>query len=296
MPEPYIDLHTHSTASDGTLTPLELVRYAARKGLRAMALTDHDCVDGLDAAVAEGERLGVEVIPGIEISAEFPGGTMHVLGFFVDRADSKFQEGLERLQQARRDRNPRIVRNLQALGLDITYEEVVAASGGGQVGRPHFAKVLIQKGYASTNQNAFERYLKKGAPGYEEKFRFSPQEALELIHQAGGVAVLAHPFTLFREGAENLDAVLAELSRFELDGMEVYYSTYSYDQIRSYRSLAEKHGLLFSGGSDFHGSHKPGIDLGVGQGQLQVPYELLEALRKRAGDHDRRRRAQPSPE
>jgi hypothetical protein len=189
---------------------------------------------------------------------------------------------LHRLQEARRERNPKIIQNLQSLGLKITYDEVVAASGGGQVGRPHFAKVLIQKGYVSSTQEAFERYLKKGAPGYVEKFRFSPQDAIATIHEAGGVAVLAHPFTLFKNPSVALDPLLETLSQAGLDGMEVIYSTYSEEQTRYYYERAEKYHLLPSGGSDFHGSHKPGIDLGVGQGRLKIPFELLEPLRKKS--------------
>jgi len=282
MNDRWIDLHTHSTASDGSLTPLELVRYAAEKKLSAMALTDHDCVDGLDEAVGEGERLGIEVIPAVELSADHPEGTMHVLGLFVDRRHEGFASRLRRLQEARKERNPKIIEKLQAKGLKITYDEVVAASGGGQVGRPHFAKVLVQKGYVSSMPEAFERYLKKGAPGYVEKFRFSPQDAIVAIHEAGGVAVLAHPFTLYKDPLVLLDPLLGTLSEYGLDGMEVIYSTYSEGQSRYYRELAEKYHLLSSGGSDFHGTHKPGIDLGVGQGRLKVPFDLLEPLRKRA--------------
>ncbi len=285
MNERWIDLHTHSTASDGSLTPLELVRYAAEKKLRAMALTDHDCVDGLDEAVAEGERLGIEVIPSVELSADHPNGTMHILGFFVDRRHDGFCGRLRRLQEARRERNPKIIQKLQALGLKITYDEVAAASGGGLVGRPHFAKVLVQKGYVSSMQEAFERYLKKEAPGYVEKFRFSPQEAIAAIHEAGGVAVLAHPFTLYKDNSVPLDPLLETLSEAGLDGMEVSYSTYSEEQMRYYRERAAKYHLLPSGGSDFHGDHKPGIDLGVGRGRLQVPFDWLEPLRKKALSH-----------
>lgn len=282
MNDRWIDLHTHSTASDGSFTPLELVRYAAEKKLHAMALTDHDCLDGLNEAVAEGERLGLEVIPAVELSADHPDGTMHILGFFVDRRHEGFASRLRRLQEARRERNPKIIEKLHALGLKITYDEVAAASGGGQVGRPHFAKVLIQKGYVASVPEAFERYLKKGAPAYVEKFRFSPRDAIAAIHEAGGVAVLAHPFTLFKISSPPLDPLLGLLSEQGLDGMEVIYSTYSEGQSRRYRDLAGKHRLLSSGGSDFHGAYKPGIDLGVGQGGLRVPFELLEPLREKA--------------
>jgi predicted metal-dependent phosphoesterase TrpH len=285
MKDLWIDLHTHSTASDGSYTPTELIRYAATKRLGALALTDHDCVDGLNEAVAEGERLGIEVIPAVELSADHSEGTMHILGFFVDRRHEGFCGRLSRLQEARKERNPKIIQRLQGLGLNITYEEVVAASGGGQVGRPHFAKVLVQKGYVSSMQEAFERYLKKGAPGFVEKFRYSPQDVIAAIHEAGGVAVLAHPFTLYKEPSPMLEPLLGVLAEYGLDGMEVIYSTYSEKQGRYYRELAEKYHLLPSGGSDFHGAHKPGIDLGVGMGKLQIPIELLEPLRKKSGGH-----------
>jgi 3',5'-nucleoside bisphosphate phosphatase len=282
MNDRWIDLHTHSTASDGSFSPKELIRYSATKHLQAVALSDHDCTDGLDEAMEEAERLGIEVIPAVELSADHTGGTMHLLGFFMDRHHAGFCDGLRRLQNARKERNPKIVHKLQGQGLEITYEEVVAASGGGQVGRPHFAKVLLRKGYVSSMQEAFERYLKRGAPGYVEKFRFSPKEAITAIHEAGGVVVLAHPFTLYREPSTLFEPLLSTLAEDGLDGMEVIYSTYSDEQSRYYRGLAEKYQLLPSGGSDFHGTHKPGIDLGVGQGRLKVPFDLLEPLRMKA--------------
>ena len=289
MSEEWIDLHTHSTASDGTLTPLDLVRYASVKRLSAIALSDHDCVDGLDEAIEEGVRIGVEVIPSLEVSADYATGTMHILGFFVDRRQMEFRSRLKKLQDARNERNPKIVENLRAEGLEITMEDVVAASGGGLVGRPHFAKVLINKGYVSSMPEAFDRYLKKGAPGYVEKFRFSPEDTMNMIHGAGGVAVLAHPFTLFKSSpnkpSEVLEALLPTLTKAGLDGMEVLYSTYTDSQTRYYRKLADKFNLLPSGGSDYHGTHKPDIDLGVGLGRLRIPYDFIEALRAKAQEY-----------
>jgi predicted metal-dependent phosphoesterase TrpH len=282
MKTPTIDLHTHTTASDGSLTPAELIRYAKEKDLSAVAVTDHDCVDGIEEALAEGRRQGIEVIPGLEISAEFGRGTMHVLGFFVDWKKESLRRRLSELQEARKQRNPKIVRNLQSLGLDITYEEVVAASGGGQVGRPHFAKVLMEKGYVRSIEEAFEKYLKRGAPGYEEKFRLSPEESIRLIHEAGGVAVLAHPFTLGIPSAQLENDLIPKLTRAGLDGIEAYYSKNAPEDTPYYLKLCETTGLLPSGGSDFHGAHKPGIDLAVGRGDLRVPVKLLETLREKA--------------
>ena len=285
MKNPCIDLHTHTTASDGSMTPTELIRRAVSKGLAAIAVTDHDCVDGVEEALTEGRRQGIEVIPGLEISAEFDRGTMHILGFFVDWKKESLQRRLFELQEARRLRNPKITKKLQEQGLEITHEEVVAASGGGQVGRPHFAKVLVQKGYVASMEEAFEKYLKRGGPGYIEKFRFSPQESIALIHEAGGVAVLAHPFTLGLKSAEMENSLLAELTQTGLDGIEVYYSKNAPEDTIHYLRLCESYGLLPTGGSDFHGAHKPDIDLGIGRGNLQVPLKLLEALREKA--HER---------
>ena len=284
MKNPCIDLHTHTTASDGSMTPTELIRRAVSKGLAAIAVTDHDCVDGVEEALAEGRRQGIEVIPGLEISAEFDRGTMHILGFFVDWKKESLRRRLFELQEARRLRNPKITKKLQEQGLEITHEEVVAASGGGQVGRPHFAKVLVQKGYVASMEEAFEKYLKRGGPGYVEKFRFSPQESIALIHEAGGVAVLAHPFTLGLKSAEMENSLLAELTQTGLDGIEVYYSKNAPEDTIHYLRLCESYGLLPTGGSDFHGAHKPDIDLGIGRGNLQVPLKLLEALREKANE------------
>jgi len=275
-----IDLHTHSTASDGTYTPSDLVHYAKTKSLRALALTDHDCIDGLKEAMAAGKEIGVEVIPGVELSAKFQNGTMHILGFFVNPTDPIFLQRLVTLQEARRQRNPKIVQKLQDLGVKITYDEVVAASGGGQVGRPHFACVLLKKGYVKTIAEAFEKYLRDGGPAYVEKERFSPEESIALIHEAEGVAVLAHPLTLHLPVGE-LDPLLERLVKAGLDGVEVYYGIHTPEQTAQYERLTRKWGLVPTGGSDFHGEYKPKIDLGVGTGDLQVPYSILEELKQR---------------
>ncbi len=281
MAQTRVDLHTHSTASDGTLAPAEVVRSAAANGVAALALTDHDCVDGLDAAATEGRRIGVEVISGIEISAEYEPGTMHILGLFIEPQSPALQQRMARMQQARRERNPMIAERLRALGCDLTYDDVVAASGGGQVGRPHFAQVLIARGYARDTRDAFARFLKKGAPAYVERFRFSPAESIALIHAAGGVAVLAHPLTLGLDRVEALRAQLRALAALGLDGIEVRYSTHALADEARLRNLAQDLGLAESGGSDFHGSHKPDIEIGRGRGQLVVPLEVLEGLRRR---------------
>jgi hypothetical protein len=276
-----IDLHTHTIASDGTFSPAELVRLARRLGLAAVAVTDHDTANGLDEALEAGRALGIEVVPGIEISAEFQPGTMHMLGYFIQPDRPVFAEKLRVLQEARRDRNPIIAAKLNALGLKITMDEVRAAAGSEQVGRPNFARVLLDKGYVSTMGEAFDRYLTKGGPAYVDKFRLSPAESVELIHQGRGLAVLAHPFTLDLDGPA-LDSLVADLAASGLDGLEVYYPEHDSDQTRACLELAARHGLAVTGGSDFHGDNKPEVALGSGfQENLAVPAELLEALRRR---------------
>lgn len=275
-----IDLHTHSTASDGTLSPSALVRYAAGKNLRAIALTDHDTVEGLPEAIEAGRAVPIEVVPGIEISAEWQTGTMHILGYFINHTDACFREKIAVLQESRAQRNPCIIKKLQHLGLDIQMQEVVAESGSGQVGRPHFAQVLIKKGYVKTPREAFEKYLTKGAKAYVEKYRFNPEDAIALIHKAGGIPVLSHPITLNCNTIAELEQVIKKLTDQGLKGIEAYYPDHDRGMSGICRGIAEKHGLLVTGGSDFHGENFNGIQIGAGKGNLHVPYEVLENLKK----------------
>jgi predicted metal-dependent phosphoesterase TrpH len=275
----YVDLHLHTTASDGVLSPSEIVRYAKMKGLQAIAITDHDTIEGCEEGLAEGERIDFEVIPGIEISAEHSPGSMHILGFFLDIHHPLLNERLEYLQKARADRNPKIVERLNQFGIEITFEEVLKASGGGQVGRPHFANVLLEKKYVRSFQEAFDRFLKKGAPAYVDKFRFTSKEALHFIKEAKGVAVLAHPNTLGMTGYSELDKLLQHLVGEGLKGMEVYYPEHSSLDVVQYKSLAEKYGLLLTGGTDYHGIEKNGLDIGVGRGEMKLSYSLVENIK-----------------
>jgi 3',5'-nucleoside bisphosphate phosphatase len=275
-----IDLHLHTTASDGVLSPSEMVRYAKSKGLQAIAITDHDTIGGLREAMAEGEKIGFEIIPGIEISAEHSPGSMHLLGYFLDIENDLLVEKLRELQRARAERNPKIIEKLNGLGVRITYEEVVKASGGGQVGRPHFAEVLLEKGYVRSFQEAFERFLRKGAPAYVDKFRFHPAEALRFIQDAGGVAVLAHPNTLDLNGPAKLDGLLLGLVRDGLRGIEAYYPEHSVLQVVQYKALAERFGLVVTGGTDYHGIEGSELEIGVGRGEMKLSYSILEDLKK----------------
>ena len=274
-----IDLHLHTTASDGVMTPSGIVNYAKSKGLVAIAITDHDTIEGLEEGFLEGERIGLEVIPGIEISAEHSPGSMHLLGFFIDIHDPILKERLGYLQRARAERNPKMAEKLNKLGIDITFDEVLKASGGGQVGRPHFAQVLIEKGYVRNFQEAFDRFLKKGASAYVEKMRFSAEESIHFINEANGVAVLAHPNTLQVNGYSELENLILRLVKRGLRGIEAYYPEHSALEVAQYKTLAERHGLLVTGGTDYHGIEKNGLAIGVGRGEMKLPYSIVENLK-----------------
>ena len=274
-----IDLHIHTTASDGSLTPSQVVRYAKEKGLKAIAITDHDTIHGNEEAIKEGIRAGIEVIPGVEISVDYSPGTMHMLGYFIATEDPILNEKLSLLQDSRADRNPKIIEKLNKLGISLTYDEVVQASGGGQVGRPHMAQVLVEKGYTKSIKEAFDKYLGKGAPAYLDKFRLGAAEAITMITDAGGLPVLAHPFTLSCKSSDELDALAKNLVHQGLRGIEVYYSEHDEKQTSSYKLLAKRYNLAITGGSDFHGKNIKGIDLGTGRGNLKIPYTILENLK-----------------
>jgi hypothetical protein len=276
----YIDLHVHSTASDGSYAPGEVVRLAKEANLAAMALTDHDTVEGLDEALAAGEALGLEVIPGVEISARFAGDSMHIVGLFIEHHDGQLNGRLEVLKKARADRNPKIVAKLNALGLKVSMDDVIRLSGGGQVGRPHIARALLEAGYVRSVQEAFDTYLRNGGPAYVEKFRFPPAEAIAMIREAKGVPVLSHPFTLGLGSAAALRELLKELQALGLAGLEVFYSDHTPEQEALYLRLARELDLLLSGGSDFHGLNKPDTALGSMPSQKKLTYDLLRPLKE----------------
>jgi len=281
LKEAPIDLHVHTSFSDGTLSPSEIVQAAQRVGLRAIAITDHDTLRGNQEAIEEGEKLGVEVVPGVEVSVDFQGGTMHVLGYYVDINCSPFIEVLERIENARHDRNREILDKLVRLGMPLDYAEIKAVANEGPIGRPHIAQALIQREYVGSVREAFDRYLKKGAPAYAERLRFSETEAIRSICQAGGVAVLAHPGSLNCGSTESLSAVVERIVSVGLQGLEAYYPSHSIELQHTCESLAAQYGLLTTGGTDFHGAISPENALGFGYGDLFVPYSLLEEMKTR---------------
>lgn len=275
-----VDLHTHTTASDGADSPARLVTAAAAMGLSAVAVTDHDTDGGLRQALETADRVGIELVAGIELSLQWPNGAMHMLALLV-RDPQWLSAQLEEVRGGRTLRNLQIAERLRAQGVRITIEEVMQESGPGIIGRPHFASLLAKRGYVSDISEAFVRYLGRDRPAYVDRYRLPPAQAVELAHRAGGVAVLAHPLTLGVEGGE-LAGVLEELAAAGLDGMEAYYGAYQPATRRTLAALARRMGLIPSGGSDYHGRFKQDIRLGVGRGDLEVPAEVLEELREAA--------------
>jgi predicted metal-dependent phosphoesterase TrpH len=281
-----IDLHAHTTASDGEHSPSELVAMAAGIGLTALAVTDHDTTAGVNEAMGAGAQLGVEVVPGIELSAEpprTPSGARaqcHILGLLIDPDCRALLTRLEEVVRNRNLRNQRIVdRMRQELGWEITLAEVEAVAGGDVIARPHFAKVLVGKGYVASVREAFDTYLGKGGKAYVERERLTAAEAIGLIHRAGGVAVLAHPNNLKMESQE-AESYIRELHEIGLDGLEARYNLHTPEDTSRYLTLAERLGLLTSGGSDFHGlSVKSTVHLGHVESGQPAPRYLLDALR-----------------
>lgn len=269
-----IDLHLHTTVSDGVLSPAELVQLAARNGVRRMAVTDHDATDGLPEAIAEGQKLGVEVIPGIELSADVPGSEVHMLGLFLEYQHPDFQEMLARFREGRVDRAQGMVERLRKLGKPISWQRVQELAGEGSVGRPHIAQALVEAGHVATIPEAFDLYIGRTGPAYVERYKLTPAEAIELIHAAEGVASLAHP----RETLGTVEMV-PELAAAGLDGIEVYYwHDYGPGTIEALLSLAERYDLVPTGGSDFHGFPMGGPTVTNEPGSVNIPPELPDLL------------------
>jgi 3',5'-nucleoside bisphosphate phosphatase len=291
---PVIDLHTHTTVSDGGDSPRALVSKAARAGLSAIAVTDHDNDSGCDAAVEAGRELDVEVVRGVEISCDVEDlrergytprarPTMHLLGYFIPERDNPLSTALAELQEARANRNQHIVARLNELGIPVTFEEVENEAGGpgAQIGRPHFAAVLVRHGAVATYQQAFDEYLAKGAKAYIGRKLFKPGEATRLMVDAGVVPVLAHPFTLQLERPE-LERFVDELVDAGLRGIEGYHGDLAAPEQEPYREIGRARGLIVSGGSDYHGHMRPDRALPGGKHDVEVPADVLEELRAAA--------------
>jgi len=273
-----IDLHTHSTASDGTLSPSELIYLAAAKGLRVIALTDHDTISGISAASSAAQETGVILIPGIEISSILGDRDIHILGFYVDPDNAAFCSRITELVECRRERNDKVIARMNRDGIPVTREDLSGGDPEAVITRAHFARYLTEKGYTASLTEAFRTYMGVGCPYYIPRDRIAPEKAVSIIKKGGGMAFLAHP-GIYRLTDRAMDNLLNNLIRSGLDGIEVYYSLHTQEETDRFRSLAEAHHLLMSGGSDFHGTNKPDIELGSGRGNLELPMSLYEEIK-----------------
>lgn len=275
-----IDLHTHTTASDGTLTPAQLVEHAAGVGLEAVAVTDHDTVDGIEEALEAGKRFGVEVIPGCELSTTSPQGSgwLHIVGLWVPSEPQELLDAFEWLQKGRYERNHEIVEKLRRNGISITYDKV-AERAAGTIGRPHFAQELVALGVVSNPEQAFREWLGERGKAYVPKRKLSPEQAIETLHKVGATSVLAHPYILGMS-MKRLEQLCTHLRDNGLEAIEVDYTEHTSQQRAAYGEMADRLSLMRSGGSDFHGEVKPLVKLGTGRGDVDVPYSVLETLKR----------------
>ncbi|MBC2711162.1 MAG: PHP domain-containing protein [Desulfosarcina sp.] len=282
-PRTGIDLHVHSTASDGTLTPFEILAMAVQLGLKAIAITDHDTLSGSVAAIASGIPSPLKFLTGIEISAAAPVGyrvnsSVHILGYGIDPCHSALNSLLNVLKTARENRNPQIIERLNALGMDLNMDELARIVGDATAGRPHIAQLMINRGLADSINDAFDRFLGTNKPAYVEKFRVPMADAIGAINNAGGIAVLAHPYLNGLTDPATFETFLLTLQSMGLKGIEAIYPGHPEAATAEYCRLAHKHNLLITGGTDFHGDVTPGIQMGVGDGSFHVPYSLYETL------------------
>ena len=279
-----VDLHVHSNKSDGTLSPSDLVTLALAKGLSAFALTDHDTTAGIDEAMEAAEKArmqghDIEVIPGIEFSTEYEGKDVHIVGIDIDYRSEAFQKYLKDFQESRDNRNRKMCAKLSEHGVDITYEKLRAEFPNSVLTRAHYAKYMLEHGAVKSMAEAFDRYIGDRAPCFLPREKVTPSQAVSLILTSGGIPILAHPI-LYHMSDARLDKLVSTLKDVGLIGIESIYSTYNSAEERQIRKLAKKYELHISGGSDFHGDTKPGLEMGSGYGKLFVPYEVLEKLRE----------------
>ena len=275
-----VDLHLHSLYSDGSSTPAELAELAVRRKLTAISLTDHDTVDGIAEILSHGRTLGITVLPGLELSASHRELSLHILGYGIDHASSELKKWLEPLQWSRQERNEKIIAKMRQMGLDVHVDELQAISPRGQTGRPHIARLLLNKGIVDSMGQAFHQYLRRGAPAWFTRFAYSAAESIDMIHRAGGLAVLAHPGQLDPEH-KILPLLIPELVERGLDGLEVHYPAHPAEVQRRLLALARKYTLVVTGGSDYHGKNR-NMSVMAGEGSSFCPPDtILAALAER---------------
>lgn len=275
--EEYIDLHVHSNISDGTMSPDDVVKLAAESGLSAIALTDHDTVAGIEEALAAGEKYGVEVIPGIEISADYKGGDLHILGFDIDYRDRNFAEKIAVCRDSRHERNIKMTEKIRQQGFPVTWEIMLERFGDNSITRAHFAKYLLDEGYVKSKEEAFAKYLNPGCPCYVAREKVTPEQAVKMIIDAKGHPVLAHPM-LYKMTHDRIESVIVMLMSYGLQGIEAVYSLNSPKDDEFLKKVAKRHGLYITGGSDFHGAIKPDIQIGIGRGNLKMTKDMCPML------------------
>lgn len=268
------DLHTHTNASDGLLSPTKLIEYASLKGLQAVAITDHDTTNGIDEAIAAGKMHEVEVIPGIELNSQIENHEIHILGYFISRKSNELQNILSKMRDSRRSRTEKMINKLVELfGFPISFEDIRNQVQGESIGRPHIARVLVSKGVVNDEKEAFEKYIGTDCPAYVGRYRISPNEAISLINNAGGVSVLAHPGLL--PDPELMDKVIS----FGIQGIEAYHSKHTQEHAEYYSMVANRYGLVITGGSDWHGELNNGLPI---IGDVSVDVEIVDELKKLA--------------
>jgi hypothetical protein len=278
-----IDLHIHSNASDGSYTPSEIVQMASSMGLKAIAITDHDTIDGSRTALNAGIPSSMDFVTGVEISTGVPSfcqasSSIHMLGYFINLDDKQLNKTLDNLQKVRKERTPQIIQKLNNLGIDICEDDIKALVGERLPGRPHIAEILLKRKVVNSFQEAFDKYLGRNKAAYVEKFRLEPEKAIQSILNAGGIPVLAHPYLLKLKTEEELESLVVYLKELGLMGIEVIYPEHNLECMQLYSNIAEKNDLLITGGTDFHGDYKPGIELGIGNGKFQVDYAVYKKM------------------
>ena len=276
--EKLTDLHTHSTASDGTFSPSDVAELAKDAGLASVALTDHDTTDGLDEFMEAGRSLGIETIPGIELAAGYKNTELHIVGLFIDYKSSALKESMEFIVNERNERNKKMIKALSRIGMEISLQELEENAGGNIITRAHYANVMVNRGYVKNKEEAFDRYISSGRPGYVKRETLTPKSCIEVIRKSGGIPVLAHA-TLYGYGYLEIHNLVGELKEYGLGAMETLYSTYTSRQLEELSKICEYYKLAKSGGSDFHGLNKPDIKIVTGRGELRIPQSFADEMK-----------------